>query len=148
MPYGNPRIRIDRQTYEAINELARRWNVSAQKVIAIAVNHALSCNRVGTQVNYPPAQQANTSDPTEPPPWWRMCADTLWVCAAIIDALHRLADIYPDLKADWTHAPYEAARRLEVVAKDWGLWREGEGTGEATEEEAEERGEGVRESTS
>jgi len=141
MANGNPRIRIDKRTYEAISELARRWNVSLQKVIAIAIDHALSCNRIGTVANYPYQGQTEATESLRDASWWQMCADTLWVCAAIIDALHRLADIYPDLKADWLHAPYEAARRFEVVARDWGLMPTTEestaGTGEGTGNEGE-----------
>jgi len=111
----------------------------------MAIDHALSCNRIGTTTNYALQGQAATTENLKDAPWWQMCADTLWVCAAIIDALHRLADIYPDLKADWLHAPYEAARRFEVVARDWGLWTTGEGSegmqGEGTGNEGKGNGE-------
>jgi len=142
MAHGNPRIRVDKRTYEAISELASRWNVSPQKVIAIAIDHALSCNRIGTVANYPAQGQTTSIQSLKDALWWQMCADTLWVCAAIIDALHRLADIYPDLKSDWLHTPYEASRRFEVVARDWGLMPATEEGTARIEEEAGNEGEG------
>jgi len=138
MPSKNPKVRVKRSTYDAIADLARRWNVSMPKVIDILVQHAFSCNRIGTSIDYPPATRTNPNESDKQPLWWQMCADTLWVCEGIINALLRLADIYPDLKADWLHTPYEAARRLEVVAKDWGLIQ-GQPTDEEISEEATEQ---------
>jgi hypothetical protein len=138
MERGNPRIRVSRQAFSVIRELAERWDMTMLQVVDILVKQALKTLEPRQRTN-----DANTTETTlgktnADSPARQAVAETLYLTEPVIEAIATIVSVYPDLKAECSLLVEQAQARFVEVARLWNLMPANELTEQPTETEAEQ----------
>jgi hypothetical protein len=138
MERGNPRIRVSRQAYGILRELAERWNMTMLQVVDILVQEALKTLEPRKRTN-----EANTTETTlvetlADSPVRQAVAETLYLTEPVMEILSAIVSVYPDLKAECSLPLEQLRTRFVEVAESWGFLPASEPTEQPTEERTEQ----------